>query len=53
MAKYTCDICGWVYDEKNGDPENGISAGTSFADLPDDFACPLCGAEKENFSKED
>lgn len=50
--KYVCDVCGYVYDEDLGDPENGIAAGTKFSDLPDDFACPLCGAEKSSFSAE-
>ena len=48
--KYTCDICGYVYDESSGDPDNGIAAGTKFDALPDDYECPLCGAGKENFS---
>ena len=50
--KYVCDVCGWVYDEAVGDPDNGIAAGTKFEDLPEDFACPLCGVDKTNFSKE-
>ncbi len=48
--KYECGVCGWVYDEKEGDPENGIAPGTKWADLPDDFECPLCGVGKEEFS---
>lgn len=51
--KYVCNVCGWVYDEEVGDPENGIAPGTKFEDLPDDFVCPLCGVDKENFSKEE
>jgi rubredoxin-NAD+ reductase len=50
--KYVCDACGWVYDEELGDPENGIAPGTKFEDLPDDFACPLCGVGKDMFSQE-
>ena len=50
--KYVCDMCGYVYDEDLGDPANGIPAGTKFADLPEDFVCPLCGAEKSSFSQE-
>ena len=49
--KYVCDNCGWEYDEELGDPENGIAPGTKFEDLPDDFVCPLCGADKSSFSK--
>ncbi|MBQ7106242.1 MAG: rubredoxin [Clostridia bacterium] len=50
--KYVCDVCGWIYDEELGDPDNGIEAGTKFEDLPDDFVCPLCGVDKDNFSEE-
>ena len=50
--KYVCDVCGWVYDEELGDPENGIAPGTKFEDLPDDFACPLCGVGKDMFTAE-
>ena len=50
-VKYACDICGWVYDETKGSPENGIAPGTAFDDLPEDFVCPLCGVPKEDFSK--
>ena len=52
MKKCVCNICGWVYDEALGDPDNGIAPGTKFEDLPDDFACPLCGVGKEDFSEE-
>ena len=49
--KYVCDVCGWEYDEALGDPENGIAPGTKFADLPEDFECPVCGVGKDQFSK--
>lgn len=52
MKKYVCDVCGWVYDEAVGDPDNGIAPRTEFEDLPDDFACPLCGVGKDSFSEE-
>ena len=52
MKKYVCNVCGWVYDEAVGDPDNGVPAGTAFEDLPDDFVCPLCGVGKEDFSEE-
>jgi len=51
MAKYVCDACGWEYDEELGSPENGIAPGTKFADLPEDFECPLCGVGKDMFSE--
>lgn len=50
--KYVCDLCGWEYDEEVGFPEENILPGTAFADLPDDFVCPLCGADKSQFSAE-
>ena len=52
MAKYECP-CGYVYDPAEGDYENGIEPGTAFEDLPDDWVCPKCGAEKEYFDKID
>ena len=52
MKKYVCDVCGWVYDEAAGDPDNGIAPGTKFEDLPNDFKCALCGVGKDNFSEE-
>lgn len=51
MDKYTCTICGYVYDPEKGDPESGISPGTAFEDLPDDWTCPICGADKSQFEK--
>ena len=53
MKKYVCEVCGLIYDEAVGDPDNGIAPGTKFEDLPDDFVCPLCGVDKDNFSVED
>ena len=40
--KFVCSVCGYVYDETVGDPDNGIAPGTKFEDLPEDFVCPLC-----------
>ena len=48
--KYVCDVCGWIYDEAEGLPEAGITPGTKFQDLPDDFECPLCLVGKDQFS---
>ena len=50
--KYVCDVCGYVYDEELGDPENGIEPGTPWDELPEDFACPLCGGGKDLFTEE-
>lgn len=52
MAKYVCSICGFVYDETEGIPEAGMAAGTKWDELPDDWVCPLCGAEKADFMKQ-
>lgn len=52
MKKYVCEVCGWVYDEAVGDPDNGIAPGTKFEELPEDFACPLCGVGKDQFAEE-
>ncbi|MFA6009168.1 MAG: rubredoxin [Desulfobacteraceae bacterium] len=49
---YECNVCGYVYDPENGDPDNGIAPGTAFEDLPDDWRCPLCGVEKTEFFKQ-
>lgn len=49
--KYVCDVCGYEYDPAVGDPDNGIAAGTAFADLPEDWVCPLCGVGKDQFSE--
>lgn len=48
MQKMECP-CGYVYDPAEGDHENGVAPDTAFADLPDDWVCPKCGAEKEYF----
>ena len=53
MKKYVCEVCGWVYDPAVGDPDNGISAGTAFEDLPESFVCPLCGVGKDQFVAEE
>jgi len=50
MEKYECDICGYIYDPVQGDPDNGIPPGTLFEHIPDDWICPLCGVGKESFS---
>lgn len=51
MKKYVCDACGWIYDEEVGCPEAGIAPGTAWEDVPEDFACPLCGVGKDLFSE--
>ena len=49
MAKYRCVLCGYIYDEDEGDPESNIPPGTRFEDLPEDWVCPICGASKDEF----
>jgi len=48
--KYEC-FCGYIYDETAGEPDSGVAAGTKWADVSDDFACPVCGANKDAFSE--
>jgi rubredoxin len=48
-VKYICSVCGYEYDPEIGDPDNDISAGTAFEDLPEDWVCPVCGADKADF----
>jgi rubredoxin len=52
MDNYVCTLCGYVYNPENGDPENGVAPGTKWEDVPDDWECPVCGAEKDDFEKE-
>ena len=47
--RYRCILCSYVYDPALGDPDNGIAPGTAFADLPDAWVCPECGADKDQF----
>jgi rubredoxin len=49
MGKYTCTVCGYIYDPAIGDPDNGVNPGTAFASIPDSWVCPLCGADKSVF----
>lgn len=47
--KYLCVICGFIYDESIGWPEDGIKPGTAWEDVPENWFCPDCGASKEDF----
>ena len=51
--KYKCTVCGYIYDPEKGDPDGGIDPGTEFADLPDDWVCPVCGVSKDQFEAMD
>ena len=52
MLIHICELCGYEYNPKTGDPDNGIDEFTDFEDLAADWTCPLCGAGKEDFSEE-
>lgn len=47
--QFICRACGLIYDEEFGDPDSGLAPGTRFEDIPDDWACPLCGVTKTDF----
>lgn len=49
MQMWQCTICSYIYDPQLGDPDNGVAPGTVFEDLPDDWVCPDCGADKDQF----
>jgi rubredoxin len=53
MTKWRCLLCGYVYDPEEGDPDNDVEIDTSFEDLPVDWVCPDCGADKEDFDELD
>ena len=53
MTKYVCNVCGYIYDPAEGDPDNDVAAGTTFEAIPEDWICPVCGAGKDDFSAED
>jgi rubredoxin len=46
---YLCIVCGFIYDEAAGRPEEGIAAGTLWADVPQEWTCPECGVGKSDF----
>jgi rubredoxin len=49
MKSYQCVVCGFVYDENVGMPDEGIAAGTRWNDIPDNWECPDCGVSKADF----
>ena len=44
-----CIVCGWIYNEKAGAPEEGLAPGTRWEDVPEDWTCPDCAAGKDEF----
>ena len=53
MKKFVWSVCGHIYDEEQGAPDNGVAPGTKWEDVPDDFVCPLCGVGKDMFEEEE
>jgi rubredoxin len=49
FKKYMCLLCGYIYDEEQGWPEDGIKPGTKWDDVPPNWCCPECGGAKEDF----
>ena len=50
FKSWVCVICGWIYNEEEGLPDEGIAACTRFADIPDTWRCPLCDVSKAEFA---
>ena len=53
FLQFICRACGYVYDEALGDPDGGLAPGTRLQDIPDDWACPLCGVTNADFEPYD
>ena len=51
MKKYICTQCGYIYEPNNGDPMGNVPPGTAFEDLPEEWVCPMCYAEKSMFDE--
>lgn len=51
MKEYECMVCGYIYEEELGDPDNGVEPGTVWDDLPEDWLCPMCGVGKDEFEE--
>jgi rubredoxin len=51
MAKYKCMVCGYIYDEAEGDPGQNVAPGTVWEKVSEDWVCPLCGVNKDQFEK--
>lgn len=52
MEKIKCSICGYTYKTEIGDEENGIAAGTTWENLPEDWCCPICNLRKAEFYRQ-
>lgn len=49
MKVWQCIVCGYVYDESQGDPDHGLPPGTPWERVPEDWECPECGLSKADF----
>ena len=49
MKKWQCMVCGFIYDEELGLPDEGVAPGTRWDEIPEDWSCPDCGVSKEDF----
>ncbi|OGC41181.1 rubredoxin [candidate division WOR-3 bacterium RBG_13_43_14] len=49
VGKWQCTVCGYLYDPGFGDPDNGILSGTTFEELSEEWVCPACGAQLDEF----
>jgi rubredoxin len=48
--EWICQKCSMIYDPVTGDPDSGIAPGTPFAEIPEDWTCPIWGAQKQTFA---
>lgn len=53
MANWRCKVCGYLFDEEEGHPSQNIPPGTRLEELPEDWVCPICGASKSEFEREE
>ena len=51
VKQYVCIVCGYVYEEEQGDPDNGVAPGTVWANVPEDWLCPICHVGKDQFEE--
>ena len=49
MKTYQCIVCGFIYEQAKGLPEEGIAPGTAWEDVPETWSCPDCGVAKADF----
>jgi rubredoxin len=49
LRTFMCVVCGFIYSEAEGWPEDGIAPGTRWEDVPETWTCPDCGVTKDDF----